>query len=385
MMMPAAWLLLLPLATPDVDRFMAGETLAVTAVVKDVPTTVEDARWAGVPALVAPLHAQRTLALPDKTVNAGLASRPAWSMTVKALHNQKDLALLLEWPDATADRVDPVEVQAFADAVALEFPETFGPGIRLPYVGMGDETQHVRVHMLRATASGADLRDAVAAGYGSLTRVDVAVAKGALVHDAKAGTWRAVFVRPLQAPGQDLKAGLVPVAFAAWDGARRERGGNKVLSSWKFLRLEGLAPDAAYVEELSYGYAPVDAAVLARGKAHVESVCIACHRTATLRFAMEGLAPDLLGVGGIATPSYLRDSVMKPSEVIVPPANPNRHQQRSAPPDANRARPNNEALQWFSIGGDGARVSRMPVFAHLTAQDVDAIVAYLRSLDANPS
>jgi hypothetical protein len=39
----------------------------------------------------------------------------------------------------------------------------------------------------------------------------------------------------------------VPIAFAAWDGARGERGGEKAVSTWYFLSLEKPIGTIAYV------------------------------------------------------------------------------------------------------------------------------------------
>jgi complex iron-sulfur molybdoenzyme family reductase subunit gamma len=38
----------------------------------------------------------------------------------------------------------------------------------------------------------------------------------------------------------------IPLAFAAWDGAKDERGGEKAISTWYFLSLEKLVGNVAY-------------------------------------------------------------------------------------------------------------------------------------------
>jgi len=42
----------------------------------------------------------------------------------------------------------------------------------------------------------------------------------------------------------------VPFAFAAWDGSRDERGGEKAVSTWYFLSLERPVARAAYLAPL---------------------------------------------------------------------------------------------------------------------------------------
>jgi len=53
------------------------------------------------------------------------------------------------------------------------------------------------------------------------------------------GVWRVVITLPRDQDGFAFERGMtVPVAFAAWDGAARERGGEKGVSTWYFLSLE---------------------------------------------------------------------------------------------------------------------------------------------------
>jgi hypothetical protein len=55
------------------------------------------------------------------------------------------------------------------------------------------------------------------------------------------GRWMVVFTRSLEAPQGEasLRAGRpTPVAFAVWDGAARDRDGQKTITYWQTLRLE---------------------------------------------------------------------------------------------------------------------------------------------------
>lgn len=366
------------------EQFLANETLEVKQVSGAVPLTVDDKAWAAQPVMAVTVHGQRTIKLNDLNANAHAVKRKPWTIQVKAVHNGKDLALLLEWADGTRDLFRTDETDSFGDSVAVEFPVQFGAGHRLPYVGMGDDAYPVYLYMHRATDKPNVVltREMVAAGFASSTRADVGNVKGTMVFDGKAKVWRALFVRPLEVNGQSLKAGLVPFALAAWDGGRNERGGNKALSRWHYLRMGGFAVDATYVTEQSWGYkAQVD---LAKGKALVEGVCVACHRVGEKKNALEMFAPDLTHVGVISTPTYLRDSIMEPSQVIVPSFNFNRHYARYGTPDAYGAYPNNESFKWYSMDTNGKKLSKMPPFAHLTPEDVANIVGYLQSMGDAP-
>jgi complex iron-sulfur molybdoenzyme family reductase subunit gamma len=325
---------------------------------------------------------QRSLRLHDRKANQGLDAAPARGVKVRAAVDGKDLAVLLEWSDGTENRTGPNETDLHGDAAALQLPLRFGAGLRLPYVGMGDDEMKVAIHLLRAASDGTAVREGVASGFGTLVRADLGGAGGAMRHDAARGSWRAVFVRPLAAAGLDLRRGLVPFAVAVWDGARSERGGNKALSGWKLIRLPAPPVDAAYAAELAWGRRPGELGDPARGKQLVQGMCIACHAVGTLRVARPGLAPDLSGIGAIATPAYLRESIVDPSAVIVPGPNPAQHQDRTKAPGVVGAFPPNEGFAWFRREPAGKKVSRMPAYAALPQQDVLAMVAYLATLGA---
>lgn len=337
----------------------AGDPLSTeTVLVKDVPGPLApDAAspsWDALPALEVAVGPQASVRLNDRRANAALdAARGPRAVKVRAATDGKSLAVVLDWADATEDRAAG-ETDQYGDSAALQFPERFGAGQRLPYVGMGDPEQPVALYLARAGKDGAALREAVAAGFGSTTRADLGEAKVAMRY--KDGAWRAVFVRPLTAPAHDLAKGLVPFAIAVWDGARSERGGNKALSGWKVLRVERLPADAAYAGELAWGRRPEDQGDLARGKQLVNGSCIACHQTPERKVARVGMAPDLSAIGVVSSPAYLRDSIVSPSQVVL---------QRKG---------------WFRKDAAGKLVSTMPPYAALPPADVNAMVTYLMTL-----
>jgi complex iron-sulfur molybdoenzyme family reductase subunit gamma len=245
---------------------------------------------------------------------------------------------------------------------------------------MGDPEQPVALYLQRAGPGPSLARELVAAGFGSTTRADLGDAR--LAMRFQAGTWRAVFVRPLTTPASDLAKGIVPFAVAVWDGGRDERAGNKALSAWKVLRMTRLPADPAYAAELAWGRRPEERGDLARGKQLVNGMCTACHVVADRRIARPGIAPDLSGIGAYATPAYLRDSIVSPSAVVVPGANPNQHQDRSQPAAAGQAFPRAEGFVWYRRDPGGKLLSRMPAYANLPAADLNAMVAYLMTLGA---
>jgi DMSO reductase family type II enzyme heme b subunit len=370
-------------AAPAVSP-LAGQTIEV----KDLPGPLladpAAAAWDGLPATRIPAAPQRTIRLNDQKANAALATAPLRELTVRAATDGKDLAVVVDWSDGTEDRTAPDATDRYGDGVALQVPVRFGAGVRLPYVGMGDDQQPVAVVLQRAAAQGSVVRQARATGFGTLARADLGPIQAAMRYDAQRRGWRAVFVRPLLAGGLDLRRGLVPVVLATWDGGREERGGNKALTGWKFLRLARFPLDETYAAEQAWGRdaGPRD---LKRGQALFEETCTACHRAGTQRAAAAGLAPDLSEIGVIATPGYLRDSLRTPSEVIVPNPNPRQHQDRTARPAAGAPWPVDDAYVWYVVEADGRKTSSMPDSAALPPQDLADLVAFLMTLGAEPS
>lgn len=342
-------------ASPAEERFLATEVIEVVRVPGPLAPAMDDAVLARAPATRLLLAPQRTVRLPDRDANEALDVLGApRALDVRALADGKDLALVLSWRDETDDRGRALETDRFGDAVAVQIPFAFGAGMRLPYVGMGDEAAPVALYLQRAVEHGTMARSLVAAGFGSSTRSSTGGVRASMHYDGALRTWRAVLVMPLVTTERDLRAGLVPVAFALWDGARRERGGNKALSSWKVLRMPGSPVDARYLAELAWGHDGVGDVL--RGKQLVDTVCAACHRVGDKRNAPVGLAPPLDDLGLVATPAYLRDSILAPSSIVVP------------------------GKGWSVRAPDGTRTSVMPAFAALPNGDLDAIVAYLRTL-----
>jgi DMSO reductase family type II enzyme heme b subunit len=360
------------------EAFFKAEVVdAVTA--PKVPSSPGDAAWAKAPARTFALSPQRTVHLHDRKANEVLARPVKSEVLVKAVVGPDGLAVRLEWADPAREVVRTDESNVFADSVALETPEQFGAGLRLPAISMGDEGAVVDVTLLRATASGALENHFTAAGFGSSTRQAPGSPTTAMQYDEATKRWAAVFLLP-----RAHVKGLTPVAFATWDGGRLERAGYKRLSSWHFVRVPGEPLDTMYVKEMAFGYEPGDLGDVARGRALGESVCIACHRLPNKAIAPAGLAPALEDIGAIATAGYLRDSIVTPSAVILHEPNPNQHYSPSAPRDLNGAAPNADAYQWSSLGPDGKRVSKMPVFSNFTPGQVADLVAFLKTLDGQP-
>lgn len=232
-----------------------------------LPARVDDPAWA---------EAEPRMMALNPTWRAGATS---WGATVRALHDGKEIAFLLEWGNG-----HPVsrerDVQDYTDRAALQFGMKERPG----FIGMGDPLRPVNLWLWHPTGAepGADRKAFVAASHPGMKadlypdagnlyasaemagnpaaalephRFEEANAQGpgtltlqkqeeqGLSGDAgwKDGVWRLVLRRAM-APGKggdaDLTPGRrVPFAVAVWDGRNDQRGGQKNVSTWHTLEI----------------------------------------------------------------------------------------------------------------------------------------------------
>lgn len=227
-----------------------GVVLRARAIAGDVPRTADDARWREAPALAIPLAGQ-------------VIVRPRWQnhavdeVVARAVFNDRDLALLLEWDDPTRN-VEHTEPGApklgrfgyvLADERTRELKLRDGVRVQLaapdadrPHFLLGSRGRPVTLWHWRADTDRAMTERA----EGSET--PPVETRGAPLEGRgvwKDGRWRVVLVRRL---GSDhprdvilARGALVPFAVHVWDGARGERDLLMSISSWTFLSLEPAA------------------------------------------------------------------------------------------------------------------------------------------------
>jgi mono/diheme cytochrome c family protein len=259
------------------------------------------------------IAATRVETLPDhpdagmwaRTPAVNLHLMPLWwrydrpeELTVRALHDGKEIALLLVWMDSTHDAT-AMRPQDFRDAAAVELSATPDP----PFFAMGSRGQFVDIWMWKSerqadlesafqdlekiypnlgidsypnllkspleqphrhaltlesnpmfvTAWGAGnivadptrqsaAEDLTAQGFGTLrarpTIDQSVVAKGVYDKDS----YRVILRRPLaakEAGGVTLAPGTTaPVAFAVWNGSAGDRDGKKSVTIWQELHID---------------------------------------------------------------------------------------------------------------------------------------------------
>jgi DMSO reductase family type II enzyme heme b subunit len=154
-------------------------------------------------------------------------------VTLKSLHNSKEIFFFLEWEDSSKD----VELKdQFPDGAGLLFPLKFDA----PIDTMGEKDWPVNAWYWRADVDGTG-RSFTAEGLGTTQETK----DSHILVEAKwaDGIWRLVMARSLTVNDQAVQfeaGGTFKVGCAVWQGSNRERAGLKSYSNgWLELELEG--------------------------------------------------------------------------------------------------------------------------------------------------
>lgn len=378
----------------------ASAALAADSITAVKVNDVADASaWAKAKFSSVVLYPQSAIHMNDKKANAANENNKAKKADVAALYDGKNIALMIKWADGTKSVQGAYSSDTYSDGFAVQFAAVTKKAQPLPYIGMGSDGRPVVVHLQKATSSvyepngnkdvstqlnrqqtgvfGQELKDYdakvaslanadyervfVGEGFRSLTEIKDGSAATTGANMSYSGNgWTGTLVRPLN-DAYVKSVGTVPVAIAVWDGAKMGRNGLKNLSSWISVNLEGQKADAKIVaettEEAKGNAAKGKEAVAANG-------CAGCHQIEATD-APSFMGPSLANVGGYSTAAYLRESIVKPSAVIVPGYNRNAHSN----------------TPWYTIE-KGKRVSAMTDFSFLDKKTVEDIVTYLKTLKA---
>ncbi len=379
---------------------MASAALAAeSAITASKVANVSDASaWANAKFSTVTLYPQTAIEFNDKKANEKTVNWKAKKAEVAAVYDGKNIALMVKWADKTKDVEQCKLSDVYTDGFAVQFAAATKKPQPLPYIGMGSTGRPVVVHLQKANnkvyepngnkdvahqinrqqtgvfekelaefdakvealANKDYERVFVGEGFRSLTEVkDGSIKSNASMVHGPSG-WTGTLIRPMKDEYVNL-SGTVPVSIAVWDGSNMGRNGLKNLSAWVAINLEGQKPNAALVADLttdSKGNAE-------KGKAASDANgCNGCHQM-TSADPKSLMGPSLANVGGYSTPSYLRESIVKPSAVVVPGYNRNAH--------AN--------TPWYNLV-KGKRVSTMSDFSHLDKNTLEDIVAYLKTLKA---
>lgn len=252
------------------SAYSQGLVVMAKKVSGELPLDPSHSLWKGPGALEIPL-APQVMAIPR------LYESTIKSLKVKALHNIKEIAFLVEWDNPTEDNT--IDLGKFSDAVALEFPSASAAA--KPNFAMGDKENAVNIWFWKAAwqrASNGEkmyataddflggvtadnpisiprkspVENIIAQGFGSATDMEKSEARN-LSGNGKweSKKWSVVFKRALTSQNKfDVsfkEGGVTPVAFAVWNGSDGNRGGRKVVSTWYYVGLETEERKTTYV------------------------------------------------------------------------------------------------------------------------------------------
>lgn len=350
--------------------------------------------WQGVKEQHFVVYPQTTIEMIDADVMKLNTDNKAKKVSIKALSDGENIAFLLTWADKSKSVQEGYSSTAYGDGFAVQIPVLKDT---LPYIGMGSTGRPVIVHLQKVTgatyepngnqdvfhqvnasnqnAFGKELkaykaevakrgsndyqRAYMSEGFRSMTQIRDNSEEAKMQMRYAKGVWTALMVRKFKSTNVDLSQGVFPVAFAFWDGEKKNRDGAKLLSAWLEFRLQGNTMKLAYLDEMSGGNSQ-------NGEKLVMDNCASCHNYKGVKNAPAMMAPNLSNIGGYANASYLVESIVAPNAVVVPGYNVNAH-------------PN---FPWYSVDDKGVRTSMMPAFDTLDKQSIHDMVAFLKTLKA---
>src|SRR3989338_391884 len=199
-MLLLAFLFLISLLTgaPAEPTFKNGTKITVRYVRQEIPLDPEATLWRKIPPARIPLKAQ------DLDLPYGGGSVKA--VTIRAIHNGRELAFLLEWVDPTKDAtMDGLD--SFRDAAALMFPldPQNPPEPIMGHRYMGERSALVNIWQFKADwnkeGRSSPVEDLNAAGPGTLTTQDRQDVSGRGIHSG--GRWKVIFRRSVKTDDDD--------------------------------------------------------------------------------------------------------------------------------------------------------------------------------------
>lgn len=228
-----AWQLTHYVKSLGTDKPGYGTLLVARYVKGALPEGPDDPAWQKLTGVNFPLVGQ--------VINDPRLFSPAVDMvSVKALYNEKELALWLAWHDPNQSLPDG-QGKVFADAIAVQFPTRIPEGAERPFFLMGDDNN--AVYLLRWDSASQKMTELNARGAQKQTAQPAQSQQlpGKITYSQ--GRYELVIRRPLTTEDKEndlqfVPGKYIPVAFMAWDGSNGETGAKMSLSSWYYFLLE---------------------------------------------------------------------------------------------------------------------------------------------------
>jgi DMSO reductase family type II enzyme heme b subunit len=228
----------LSLAGEEVAKQPTSGQIMAKRISGDLPGNPENDLWRGVTAFKIPL--MLLWQKPDSLQRV---------IQVRALYNDKDIAFLVEWKDATKNSF--LDLDDFRDGVALQFPvdKTAKPSF---WMGEGEgrkskgtvnlwywkaDVQELIDTGMQSSLPG-PVENLVAGGFGTLTSMEQKPQQVSGNGKWKDRKWSVVFKRALngsEGSAKFTRGTLTPISFAVWDGGESDAGFRKAVSTWYYV------------------------------------------------------------------------------------------------------------------------------------------------------
>ena len=229
------------------DKKVNAENTVVKAdaVEGELPNTPDDERWE--------TSTPTTFYLVPQIIGQERYFRPSNdTITVRAMYNDKNVAMLLEWDDRTKSVPGDSDAEKMADApiaedgVAVQLPVVIPKEMQKPYFGMGDAANPVNIwHWKSGTKDATETISLLnSKGFKEIEKRDAAGVGLQGKASYSDGTWKVVITRPLTTSTADkdiqfVEGKFIPVAFAVWDDSSfSEKGSMLSMTSWYWMLLK---------------------------------------------------------------------------------------------------------------------------------------------------
>lgn len=227
----------------------------------------------------------------DVRLTGQVISAPRWQnpsielATVKAVHNDKNIAFLIVWDDpfkdvthnkeqefnpssisgvgaynsyVKANDMVPRQLENFRDAIALQFPVKLIEGTKKPHFYRGGSSNPVHLWMWKADLEEQGKRsvdEANARGWKQKPKLQAEDQQHIIARAVwDQGRWSVVMKRPLNTDDRNdiqfIKGKFTPMTINAWDGSNGEHGLIMSLSSWYYVFIEAKTPVTVYIYTL---------------------------------------------------------------------------------------------------------------------------------------
>jgi DMSO reductase family type II enzyme heme b subunit len=240
-----------------VTKLSASGKIVAKRISEDIPRNPENVLWKRATEFEVPLMLLSKKTDPDVKALYMEMKRLTDPMerliNVKALYNEKDIAFLIEWKDATRNIL--LDVDTFRDGVALQFPtqNDAEPSFRMGQGEGMDSKGMVNIWFWKAEVQESidkgkqpilerPVENLIAGGLGTLKLKDRDSQQVFGKGKWKGKKWSVVFKRTFNGTGSNAKftrGELTPVSFAVWDGEEDDVDGRKAVSAWYYIIPEG--------------------------------------------------------------------------------------------------------------------------------------------------